>query len=107
MGFTFNFDAVVLIMVWIGLAMFLMWYIANEIGLYSFTLTILFFSSIIFFYLYINMNWWIMFIGWEMIRVCSFFLIGHYTYRRKAIISASMAILINRFRDIIFLLFII
>jgi len=44
------------------------------------------------------------FIGWELVGVCSFFLIGFYYERRSAAVAANKAFIINRIGDAGFLI---
>ena len=45
-------------------------------------------------------NWYLCILGWELMGVCSFYLIGTFSSRAQAISSSSLALCINRVGDI-------
>lgn len=78
---------------------------SREVRLYSFVRLIAFFSLSIYVFLIVELNWYLIFLRWEIMGVASFYLIGHYIQRRQANDGAFIALLINRRRDLIFLAF--
>ena len=71
----------------------------SEPGLFHWL--VVYFSFIVGMYNFLELtNWYLCILGWELMGVCSFYLIGTFSSRAQAISSSSLALCINRVGDI-------
>ena len=72
---------------------------AGESGLFYWILVYFIFIGGMYNFLELT-NWYFCIFGWEMMGVCSFYLIGTFSGRAQAVSSSSLALCINRVGDI-------
>jgi len=78
---------------------FAFWYMSGDPGLFYWILVYLIFVGGMYNFLELA-NWYFCILGWEMMGVCSFYLIGTFSGRSQAVSSSSLALCINRVGDI-------
>ena len=79
--------------------MFAFWYMGAEPGLLYWLLVYFVFIGGMYNFLELT-NWYYCILGWEVMGVCSFYLIGTFSSRSQAVSSSSLALCINRVGDI-------
>lgn len=82
-----------------SILIFAFWYMGGESGLFYWILVYFLFIGGMYNFLELC-NWYLCILGWEMMGVCSFYLIGTFSGRSQAVSSSSLALCINRVGDI-------